>query len=439
MARLGRQRRESARITRARSTTTPTPLVRKRLVQTPVANDRANIVARAWRRRRSHFIFRAPLFVQRRRQPQPIVSRAGWRASIRGRSYQPRGARLTRNVSTPTATPLVRKRLVLEPNGANSAWRWYAHVGRGRRKGATILRAPVVALGWVRPRPVVHPDAANGAWRWYARLERSRRRGAIILRAPIAAALPWTRTRIVVHPDGNSAGRVAARLGRGRRARATVLRAPSTPTATPLVRRRVVVETTVVSRTRAVARTRRRKPILLRAALPVATQARPRPVVTSTRRRPIARLRRHDAIILRAPIAPLATSTRRAPVVTHIAPRRTKTVRMRQRHPVMIRGRSLATATPLVRRRLVLETQTGNRSRLVARTRHRNHAYVFGLAPLGYLASGVRLTASFDPPAVNQRLASSPSSPGFDPSHPTDGRSDSPVAVTYDPPNPRQT
>lgn len=191
------RRRRSRLVFRARSTPTPTPLVRKRLVQTPVGNDRAQVIARSFRRKRAHFVNRSP-------QPGPpvprqlpaVVSRAGWRASLRARYFAQRTARLSRGVSVPTPTPLVRKRVFVSVNGNDRAHR----VRFFRRRPRLVLSPP-------RANPtvvvVVKPVVVIGRARIRAARVRSffARHQPQIARPPVASApagrvLPPLVTRI---------------------------------------------------------------------------------------------------------------------------------------------------------------------------------------------------------------------------------------------------
>lgn len=188
MARLGRGRREGARISRAKPVPTPTTLVRKRLVQTPVSNDRAGTVARFWRRKRAHVLLRAPLPFLRGRQAQPLGSRADVRATARVRFFQPRGARIVRAVSTPTVTPLVRKRVVVETTVVSRS----RVVARLRRRKPLVLRAPMP-----QPAPFVRPKIVVSRVRARVRYTRGHS-AAIVLRAPIAPLATRTIPRILV-------------------------------------------------------------------------------------------------------------------------------------------------------------------------------------------------------------------------------------------------
>jgi hypothetical protein len=141
------------------------------------------------------------------------------------------------------------------------------------------------------------------------------------------------------------------------------------------------------SRPQVIVAARRRRPALVRAAVrhhvrllrsivfaPPARQ----PIVSHARAAHRVRYtRRHRAIVLRAPVFVPAAVVR--PSITVTRRRRAVTVRAfygrQQGARIMRTPLSTQTPTPLVRRRLVLETQTGNRPRVVARVRHR-HAYV---------------------------------------------------------------
>lgn len=316
------RRKHAHVVVRARSVPTPTPLVRKRLLQTPNGTDRAFTVARIWRRKRAHIILKAPQpgpGVPKQRQP--LISRAGLQASIRARLFQPRGAHFNRNVSTPTPTPLIRKRLVLSPNASErSRLRASWLKPRPRR----ILRPPAPLLAAPQQRPKKPLVVASRRAALKARLLRDRPR---LVRAPT-----WPqRPRPVVAKS--------SRRLRTRRQRPQILRAPTAVAVTPASPRQPIV--TRNRRGQVKARLLRYKPRILRAQS--RQQVRPRaPIVSSSQKRLARRLktRRARVRIVASHVAPPA------PVVVRHAP-----IVSRQRRDRVVRAY-------YVRRRSHLETST---------------------------------------------------------------------------------
>lgn len=204
MARLGRGRRSTARITHNVSAPTPTPLVRNRVKQTP------NGARRAWRvvfrRRRAHIVLRAPQPTLASRAKQPLVSRADVRAASRTRGFQPRGARIIRNVSTPTATPLVRNRVKQTPNGVRRAWR-VAVVFR-RKRAHIMLRAPQPGAPLQKPR---QPLVSRADIRAIVRARGYQPRGARITRnVSSPTATPLVKPTVIRAGQPKRAARVRA-------------------------------------------------------------------------------------------------------------------------------------------------------------------------------------------------------------------------------------
>lgn len=317
---LGRQRRIKAKILRApRNAPTATPLIRKRLVQTPVANDRAMTIGRVWRRKRARITLKAPLGLLKSRQPiQVIIGRAAARAAVHVRGFQPRGARISRGVSTSTPTPLVRRRVVLSPN-ANERARFRA--------------------SWLKPRPrrIIRPPAPIAA-------TPSQPRKPVIVtsrRAALKARLSHSRPRLVRAPAWPQRPRpVVAKTSRRlrtRRPRPQILRPPAPVAATPSSPRRKPL--IVLSRRAALkARMLRHKPRILRAPL---QPVRPRgPIVSGSQDRPSRlKTRRARAKIVASHVPPPTVVVRHAPIVS------------RQRRDRVVRAY-------YVRRRTHLETST---------------------------------------------------------------------------------
>jgi hypothetical protein len=299
------------------------------------------MIARIWRRRRAHILIRAILPFLGPRQPQPGVSRAAVRAGSRTRFFQQRSARIGRARSVPTATPLVRKRVVVETT--------------------LVSRSRVAA--------------------------RLRRRKPLLLRAPMATVFPSRQTIIVAR------NRRAARVRSTIRAHVRIIRSI---VFAPPARQPVVSKTRVSQRARYM---RRHRPLVLRAPVIIPLAAIPRrPVVSRTRRALYVRayFGRRRARIIRS--SAFSTPTVRVKVAIAVKSRRAPIVAHGRRSPTILRGVSTPTATPLVRKRLTLETQTGNRPKVAARARHRQ---AFVVRP----RSGVAATISthfFGPPNPGQ-------------------------------------
>lgn len=309
--------------------------------------------------------------------------------------------RIVRGRSTTTATPLVRRRVVVKAT-VRERFKLVRLTRRLRSKTIVRARAVPTATPLVRRRAIVGQTRQER----FSLVRHARRRDATVLRAPFASVTP---TRVT-----QRRATAGARLYRlARRPGATIVRAPLAPLV-PFVRARVIVKAKADSR---LVGRRRGRVRVLRAPLAVPLVLRPRAPLVTKRRVPVARLRRRDPVIVRAPVV-LTVATRRAPViVTHV--RRTPLVaRARHRHPLILRATPFSTATPLVRKRLSLETQTANRARLVARRRHKSQPFIAGLARLAYLATGPHYTGTFDPSGANGPTMTAPTVADFDAPNP---------------------
>lgn len=219
MARLGRGRRIKATVLRGRSVTTPTPLVRKRVV---VELDRRPWLLGLGRQRRIKAkILRAPRnaptatpLVRKRLVLSPNASE---RSRFRATWLKPRPRKILRPPAPPIAAPSQRPRKPLVVMSRRASLK-----ARFLRDKPRIARAP----GWPqRPRPVVSESS---------RRPRTRRPRPRILRAPLWA--PRARPAVVA--------RTTRARAKTRRPGATVVR-PSSTTQPILVR-----HTPIVSRQR---------------------------------------------------------------------------------------------------------------------------------------------------------------------------------------------
>ena len=207
-------------------------------------------------------------------------------------------AKLVRNVSTPTVTPLVRKGVV-----------------------------------------IVKPDSR--AYQFIGRLGRARRNKRIVRAPSVPTATPLTRKGFIVVGLSRRPHIWAARIGRTRRDRHQ-LKAPSVPTATPLVRNRTLER---LSRPR-LAFFKRRPARLSRPPRPTLEPA--RRIFQFRARRPI---RHHQARLLRALSIPTPAPARVLPI--HIF-RARRPIRHHQARTA--KAPSVPTATPLVRNRVTVRT-----------------------------------------------------------------------------------
>lgn len=312
MARLGRGRRVKAQVRRGVSAVTATPLVRKRLLNLPNGVDLA--VKRATRlKRHVPLIKRArsittvtPLI--RKRLVQALNS--GEVAAKRATRFKRHTPTITRNhaippqIFQPSKQPVTRKRVTLRATYL-------------KRHLPELLRSKLQSVR--PPRQLVKQNSDSVA----ARRTYFKRRARVVSRAQSTTTpTPFLRKQVFVVRDLAAARR--ALRGRG----VTQSRSPSTPTATPTVRKRTTVFRVVTRvpyfkhRPRAIAKSR---------VVPfVPTQPAHQPLI---RKDPRAAVRR--ALGWRG-----ATPLLRAP--------------------------SVASVTPLTRKRLSLSTNSNERSRYLA-------------------------------------------------------------------------
>lgn len=176
----------TARLIHAVSVPTPTPLVRKRVVQTPNGNDRAQVVARAFRRRRAHILIRSnPTATAPTQTPRaPLVTHRARAARVRAAART--HVRILRSIVAPqrpvkviTAAPAARRA---------------ARVRFTQRHRARIIAPHVTAPVVVRQQqPRVTRQRAS------QRIRYTRARQPVILRGPLVVTGRRTvRTLVIV-------------------------------------------------------------------------------------------------------------------------------------------------------------------------------------------------------------------------------------------------
>lgn len=204
-----------------------------------------------------------------------------------------------------------------------------ARLGRGRREGAKLIRAPFASQP-TRRRIIVEMSRSQAL---LAHLGRARRETAKIIRPPAAAPIvPVVRNRVIVKLD--AAAERLGHLGRARRAGGKLVRPTrATPTATPLVRNRVIVETD--ARATRFARLGRARRVSAKILKPRLASLRPaKPIVEQSRTsRTVCAHRPRRVRLLRAPYQPQRI---RQPIVQR---RRSRGHRARRAHPVILASR----------------------------------------------------------------------------------------------------